>query len=211
MGNVRWPEPDGRARVGFVGPCYQVIGGTETWHRGLLPRLTSVQVVGYAVERTDADAPDLGSPLGVGWEAMASLAASVDLLVVWGLGANLADVIPDPRPRVVWVSHGDDAIWAGANARDVLRFADRYVGVSVTAAAVCPASEDVIVIPNGVDPARVRATRLRRDVRDELGIPLGASVAGFVGRLSCEKRPWLVTDAVNVADVKPDAGYLCFR
>lgn len=48
---------------------------------------------------------------------------------------------------------------------------------------------DVVVVPRGVDPARLRPIRVREEVRRELGIDPGATVVLSLGALNWEKDP----------------------
>jgi len=49
--------------------------------------------------------------------------------------------------------------------------------------------ERIVVIPNGVDPARLEPTRSRLDMRRSLGIPPGSRVVISLGALTPEKDP----------------------
>jgi glycosyltransferase involved in cell wall biosynthesis len=67
----------------------------------------------------------------------------------------------------------------------------------------------VTVIPNAVDPSRMRPKVVRRDVREALGIPLDAPVLVSLGALTWEKDPLTHLDvsAMVLAD-RPDARHL---
>ena len=91
--------------VGFASLEVAVVGGVETWHRTLLPRLQAVEVVGYCSWITSrGDASRFGVPTGCGENDLLTLAETVDVLVESGL--------PDPSPlyehcRVISVHHGE--------------------------------------------------------------------------------------------------------
>ena len=63
-----------------------------------------------------------------------------------------------------------------------------------------------LVVPNGVDPDRVRASRTRDAVRASLGVGLDAPLMLSVGALTWEKDPLALLDvAGRVLDTAPDA------
>lgn len=202
-----WPVPDGRLRVGFLGPCYLSHGGTESWHQLLMPRLIAsgrAQVVGYAVETADGDPARLGAPLGVGAAAARSLAASVAVLVVWGLvdlGVRLPSGPAARRPRVVLVNHTTLQMdWGRRVLESASPFADLVVGVSGAATAGLPAGAAVRprrVIWNAVDPERTRPTRPREQVRAEWGVRPDEVAVLSLSRLSTEKRVPLLAEAIE--------------
>jgi glycosyltransferase involved in cell wall biosynthesis/GR25 family glycosyltransferase involved in LPS biosynthesis len=196
-----WPHPDGRPRVGFLGPGRWSHGGTERWHDTLLPRLAGagLQVVGYAVRHAEAGASPPPFPLGAGTLAMKALAATVDVLIAWGLD-DLASLLPAAaRPDVVWVAHcGDteDLDRAAAAAPVVTRFVAVSHAVGAALAAVVD-PDRITVIPNAVDPARVQPARDRATVRAELGLDEADVAVLSLARLAKERRVPLLADAVE--------------
>lgn len=84
--------------------------------------------------------------------------------------------------------------------RSLARWTDALVAVSSSEAdlvvelGLCP-RDRVHLIPNGIrlDPPSVHAPR---DLRAELGVPTGASLVGWVGRLAPQKAPEVLVDAL---------------
>lgn len=109
------------------------------------------------------------------------------------------------RRRAITV-HGVDAMlsdlppWARWGRRALLRWADRVFAVSEATAALLPTSAPVLVVPNGVNRAKLdRALELDRDeLRRRLGWPSAAkvilSVANLVPRKGLDRL--LAADAL---------------
>ena len=93
----------------------------------------------------------------------------------------------------------------------LIRRADLVIGVSEvvrreTVDVYGVRLDRTLVVPNGVDPDRVRASRTREAVRDSLGVGVGAPLLLSVGALTWEKDPLALLDvAGRVFDVAPDA------
>jgi glycosyltransferase involved in cell wall biosynthesis len=190
-----------RLRVAFLGPALSSHGGTETWHRTLIPRLDErIAIIGYGV--TDPHQADPGvvaalrehCPVPIGMEDCRWLARSCDVLVYWGV-PNLGPYLPPRdtagRPRVIGVSHGDgNSPWTHWVFRETDRDVDRYVAVSASAKGPIPEARraDADVILNAVEPDRLVPGRSRDEVRAELAIPEGERLVLYCGRMSEEKR-----------------------
>jgi glycosyltransferase involved in cell wall biosynthesis len=132
-----------------------------------------------------------------------------------------------PGPAVVWTFHGPDilperpglTLWA---RRFVCRMMYRAAAVHVDA-IVC-VSEDIRqmaidelgcskskirVIANTPSPRKYTSARPRNDILAELGVPLGAGVVLFVGRLMAVKGcEFLIEAAPIVLAGSPDALFL---
>ncbi len=69
-------------------------------------------------------------------------------------------------------------------------YADAWVAVSSYAITAFPETvrDKVVVIENGVDPARIAPKRTRAEVRDSWGVPRSAKVLGCLQRMSKEKN-----------------------
>lgn len=171
------------------------VGGAER-HILTLLRSTSrkeLRWVGVAVTQPEFLRRDVATeaertcPVGVGWTAAAELARRCDVVVVWGI-PRWWERLPQPLPcRVVLVSHG-----SGEWTRAVLEGCERAAAlVAVSQVALEPFRESergrAVVIPNGVEPGRVRARRRRAEVRREWNVPQGARLIGYLGRFSSEK------------------------
>ena len=145
---------DDRPAVGFLAVCFAPIGGTETWHRLLLPRLQQVAVLGFvSTWLYGGDTSGLGCPVGHGIEAARELASSVDVLVEWGV-RDLASVLPTRRrPRVVSVHHGDtQSQWSRNMIRERLSIADVVACVNADVAGQLRSQGVTAVhLPNAVE------------------------------------------------------------
>jgi glycosyltransferase involved in cell wall biosynthesis len=192
---------EGAINVGFVGTGYWPLGGTERWHQVLLPRLAAmkgVHVVGYALgwESTGPAIP--GVPIANGGAAVRSLLALSDVAVCWGL-ADLAKFLGPRRPKLVGVSHGSAAnAWNVEVTTALAPLVDVRAAVSRHAACAWGGGPDgVLVIPNGADPATLRPSRPRRELRAALGLEDGEVACLAVGWVSEGKRVELAAAAVR--------------
>lgn len=193
------PEP---ARAGFVAPVLYRAGGTESWHTTLFDHLDRDRVIPAGVAVVLPDECDsvlagrlgaAGIPVYAGPDAAARLAPSCDVLVTWGLG-RLDEILPPRpgRPPVVTVSHGDaTSLWQGATLAAADRDTDFFVAVARAALGPIPEHRrpGAAVLPNGIDPDRLRPRLTRSEQRRRWGVRPGAKVLGFLGRFSPEKNP----------------------
>jgi glycosyltransferase involved in cell wall biosynthesis len=194
----------GGPSIGFLASSYLRIGGTESFHRTLIPRLNCTKnVAGFvAVDITGGDGSLLGVPYDTGLLAAKDLASQVDVLVTWGV-SDLAGILPEKRPRVISVHHADLAShWSDAVTLQQLSVIDAIVCVNPDVAAVMLQSgKPAIYIPNAIDPDRIQPTAAVRNIRGRFGISNSAKVVLFGHRLSSEKRPAF---ACEVARNLPD-------
>ncbi len=69
--------------------------------------------------------------------------------------------------------------------------------------------DKVVTVHNGVDPAEIRTSRSRDEVRAEFGLPAGAPVAGIVGRVVDWKGQALFIEAAaRVSEALSEARFL---
>lgn len=203
---VARPTPATPARAGpFAGKiraslwgmgCY--FGGAESW-MDLLVRTTSdrVEWVGMAVTG-GSDPAALAKfaaimPTHAGTSGVAALARSSEVAVTWGV-KDATRHLPSRRPpKVVSVSHAPaeskwgDWTFCGEGVSAIVA-----VSESAREGVPGPYRESCRVVANAVDPARLNAARARDLVRASWGVPPGAKVAGYLGRMSKEKRPHLL-------------------
>jgi len=182
-------------KVGFLAVAYTQLGGTETWHRTLLPNLHGVDVVGFAVTwLAGGDTNLLGCPVGYGVGAARQLAKSVDVLVEWGVEDVAAALPKTNRPRLISVTHGDEqSEWS----RQII---ERRLGIS-----------DIFVcvhegVANTLRSQGLRAEYIPNIVRDE-SLPRRVRTARrvlWMARYSSEKRPIL---AIEIAKHLPDVEF----
>ena len=129
-------------------------------------------------------------------DAAAVIAAASDVLLCWSVAFDTLQQIKRPGLTVVGVSHGCHDWWMRAAAPLV----DHWAAVSRDAVSPVPvAVGDVTVIPNGIDLERCRSGLTREQARRKLGVTHGGKIAGYVGRISDEKR---------IAEIAAAAAYL---
>lgn len=203
----RWParslRTDGDLRVGFLSVAYSVIGGTETHHRTLLPRLAKrMNVAGFAASGFfGGDGRLLQVPYATGVDAAKTLAAHCDVLVVWGI-SDLQSILPTDRPKVIAVHHADfSSGWSNDLILQQLDMIDEVVCVNrETSDQLSSFGKPVHFIPNAIDPARIVPSGRQSELEAEYAIPHDSKIVLFGHRLSGEKRPEL---AIAIARLLP--------
>lgn len=197
----------GNPRVGFISAAYMQMGGTETFHRSLLPRLKSrVEISGFvSTAFFGGDETLLQVPYATNTEAAKKLARHCDTVVVWGLD-NLIQFLPADRPRVIAVHHADwSSDWSNQQILTQLELIDEIVCVNQqTATKLATCGKPVHYVPNAIDPTRVQPSGRQTQLRAKHGISDGSKIVLFGHRLSEEKRPAL---AVEIARHLP-AGWV---
>ena len=155
------------------------------------------------------------APLGLATlRALRRRAKDVDVVIAYGsttLPACAIALIGSRRP-FVYRSIGDPRRWSKGGLHR-LRTALLFRRARAVVALWPEAGEAIVdlyrvradrvsVIPNARDGQHFRpASSLERAaVREELGLPADATVIGFVGALSSEKRPLLAIEAVMLVD-----------
>lgn len=192
-----------RGGIGFLAVTYLEIGGTEVWHRTLLPRLGD-DVSGFVVlhpHQATGDFSLLGCPTGIGKVHARALAESCDVLVVWGLGDQLGDVLRrvKNRPRVISVSHCDNrSTWTVDFMQQQAKYSDAAVYISPNGANTVPESlrHKSVMIGNAPDPKRIIPKRDRSETRRAIGVPDDAVMLLVTSRISEEKRIDVLVDAI---------------
>ena len=193
-----------RDGVGFLAVSYLEIGGTEVWHQTLLPRLGDDAAGFVCLNRDDArgDLSRLGCPVGTGLEAARALAESCRVLVAWGIGGRLADVLDgiEDRPEVISVSHcGPGSDWTAGVMIEQAPHTDRAVYICPSALQSVPPElqPSATLIPNAADPERIKPTMTREAARDHFGFAADQTWLVVPSRISEEKRLHVLTQAMR--------------
>lgn len=186
-------------RIGFVACTYNKIGGTETYHQTLIPRLSNI--VGFASEIIEGDTTKIGVPCRAGNEAIRMLARSVDLLIVWGV-KHIAELLDAYRPKVIAVHHGDARqTWSN-------EIIDAQVPIADMIACVDPnvlhdqlqKGRNAVYIPNAINWDRILSTMHPHEVRSQYDIAPESKVLFWCHRHAHEKQPEL---SMAIAEALP--------
>ena len=190
-------------RVGFVSAAYMPIGGTETFHRSLLPRLKQiVNIAGFTATAFHGGGGSLlHVPYSTGVESARNLAANCDILVVWGIH-DLVKILPVNRPKVIAVHHSDwSSDWNNNLILNQLDTIDEVICVNEnTSTQLASYGKTTHYIPNAINPRRVTPSGKQSELRAQFSIPEESKIVLFGHRLSTEKRPKL---AVEIARKLP--------
>ncbi|HQZ65163.1 MAG TPA: glycosyltransferase [Planctomycetaceae bacterium] len=186
--------------VGFLSTSYINIGGTESFHRTLIPRLNqSINIKGFVAAHAGGGDPSLlGVPYDTGLLAARNLAAEVDVLVTWGV-QNLAEILPVDRPRIISVHHADrSSVWSESVTLEQIDLIDAIVCVNPDVAdSICLCGTETHYIPNAIDLDRIRPSIHAETIRKRHGISDASKVVLFGHRMSPEKRPILACDVAR--------------
>lgn len=186
----------GRLRVGFITPGLGM-GGAERWVVTLAKHLSAETIEVAGILSPDASGPLAREARRITTiypaKEAAAFAGRCDVVIAWAWD-KLADFRKLFRGRLIAVSHGapgnqwgDTVTSAMAGVPDV-----ELVGVSDHSLDVWPHRGTGRYFPNGAEVDRCTPRMGRARFREKHGIPAGAKVALFCGRLSAEKRPWAV-------------------
>lgn len=190
----------GPVRIGFLSCSYLSIGGTETFHRTLLPELSKrTNISGFVCTGLGGGDPEkLGVPYATGFKAARRLAQHCDVIVSWGID-SLNAVLPEHRPKVISVHHADfSSEWSNRCVIDQLRLTDAIVCVDAnTASELSSCGQPVHFIPNAVDPRRLIPTVDSYSLKSQFAIPDDSKILLFGHRLSPEKRPGLAIEILK--------------
>lgn len=195
-----WTGP----RVSFIVSSYRQIGGTETFHQTLLPRLRHYRNIIGLVSTAfhGGDGSRLKVPYAMGVEAAQRIAAESDIVVTWGID-DLRTILPGSRPHVISVHHADETSdWSNSLQLRQLDSIDQIACVHPGAAKFLRERTDKPVewIPNCVDPLRLRVSSQAASLRELHGIPDSSKILLFGHRLSGEKQP---LKAIEIVDRLP--------
>jgi glycosyltransferase involved in cell wall biosynthesis len=191
---------DGPLRIVHLGPCFTRGGAEQSFidlARFLNPaRLQVAKCIATQGKLVNPKVvAEMNAPVEVGGvDAVRRACDEHHILVYWGIA--LDKWLQGWKPKLaVYLAHGESH-WT----RDLLvgstQTVDHAIAVSQRAAERTCQGFPHTVILNGVDSARLAQSRSRSEVRQSLGFRHDDFVLGFVGRLSAEKRPGVLIDAV---------------
>lgn len=187
-------------RVGFIASSFMATGGTETFHRTLLPRLKErCNIVGFvATEIHGGDGRSLSVPYAVGQQHGKQLASNCDVLICWGINPIQSFLPTSRRPKVIAVHHADTSSdWSNDQILNQLDVIAEIVCVNESVTKfLASCGKPVHFIPNAIDPERVKTSGKQKDLRFDFGITSESKIVLFGHRMSDEKRPEL---AVQIA------------
>lgn len=190
----------GPLRIVHLGPCF-TRGGAEQSFIDLARFLNPARVQVATCIATQGNlvnpkvVAEMPAPVEVGGpEAVRRACDEHHILVYWGIA--LDQWLQGWKPKLaVYLAHGESH-WTRELLVGSRQTVDHAVAVSQRAAEHTCQGFPHTVIHNGVDSARLAQSRSRGEVRRSLGFRHDDFVLGFVGRLSAEKRPGLLIDAV---------------
>lgn len=193
----------GKIVCGIVTPSMG-LGGAEQWVCSLLHATDPDRILWKSVAVTDSanesarnpamvsDAEQI-CPVRFGMDEVLSQSRECDVLIHWGI-PYFEQYLAQPHCRTIVVSHG-----SGPTTVACLQGNDFSEGrVAVSNAAVMPYMErsNVVVIPNAADARKLKITIARNKMRAELGIKPNQKAVCYLGRLSPEKNPTALADAI---------------
>jgi glycosyltransferase involved in cell wall biosynthesis len=177
----------GKGKYGFIVPCFMPIGGTESWHLSLLPRLRDVSGL-VVLNPSMASGPldRLGCEVGVGIDAARKLAKASRAIVVWNIGDALGQ-IASRGCRVVSVSHTDSSSdWTSNLLQAQAPWTDHVVTICKDSRRIVPEGIPHSLVPNAPDPLRIVPVNKIEKPRRPLAV--------VIARFSKEKRLEFLAD-----------------
>lgn len=185
-------------RVGFITPGYGM-GGAERWVVTLAKHFSasSIEVTGILSRVKEGPLAEEASKHAKLFtlDQSREFAAHCDVVIAWAWD-KLAEFREVYKGRLVAVSHGSPGNQWGDEVTSRMAQVEgvELVGVSAHSLNVWPNGGSGVYLPNGAEVDRCTPRHGREWMRKQAGIPDGAKVALFCGRLSAEKRPWAVVD-----------------
>lgn len=191
-------QRDNALRVAFITPGLSC-GGAERWCVSLASNFSAaVKVTGFLSGGKGQLSREAGKIARVFHVLEApDMLAKTDVVIAWGW-EYLAKTTEGFNGRIIAVSHGEpggtwqDKVTAAMSTTPRVEM----VGVSSRSLDAWPNRGSGAYIPNGVEVDRVTPRRGRAATRAALGLREGHKAALFLGRLSPEKRPWLMHEVL---------------
>jgi glycosyltransferase involved in cell wall biosynthesis len=136
--------------------------------------------------------------LGSWAEAVQRVVNSCDMIVLWGHGIQAGLQQVDFQGKPVLLQAFGSCDWTKELIQQLLPYSTHYMAISHAAARTFPQPlwPKVRVIYCGINLARCHARKSRAEIRAEWGLRPSDRALGYVGRLSAEKNPLAVAQAV---------------
>lgn len=176
-------------KVGFIATVFMKVGGTETWHRTLLPHiegLTHFCVHGQLQGDLDWLPPNVKFLRGL--TGTLRTLQECDIIVTWGI-TNLAVLQQQAGTNkpIIAVHHGDpSSTWAKNCIKAVKPHVARIVAVHPEVARL----NQCDWIANAIDPKRIVPKVSGEELRERWGIG-NKKICFWCARYSPEKNPYL--------------------
>lgn len=207
-GYTGYPEPDPAPaiqapplRAAYAGMAFQV-GGVEQ-HLLSLAKFFNPQRVKFEKylctipaainSRMAANAPFAVEPADA--RKIREAADEYDVLMLWGQGFN-GWVPTNRKAATVFIAHGESK-WCRDTLVQSDQVTDHAIAISDRVLKRVCAGFPTTLIYNGVDAARLAATRSREAARVRLGFSPSDFILGTIGRFSKEKRTSLLIEAAS--------------
>ncbi len=185
-------------KVGFIATVFMQFGGTETWHRTLLPHIEGLShfcVFGQFKGDPSFLPPNVKVVKGA--KGAIEVFKECDVVITWGI-TNIDTLKREAgkNPIVIAVHHGDpSSIWARNCTNSIKDQVNRIVAVHPEVARIY----DGEWIPNAIDPSRI--TKPKDNRLRELWKLEDKKICFWCARYSPEKNPYL---AQRIATHLPD-------
>lgn len=206
---ARLSRGTGPVRTSILTPCLSV-GGVERWMITLMKYIDRniIDFVGVGITDRAFVRPEVArevealAPLFWGDRECKRMAKHSEVVMTWGI-ADSGKYLPTARkdrPKLVATSHGDGhSVFTATVMAATAPIADSVVAVAPAALGPIPPAHQAraVVIPNGIDYARLTASQSRSAVRVHWGLPPRCRILGYIGRVSWEKDVEAVARAVS--------------
>lgn len=186
-------------KVGFIATVFMQFGGTETWHRTLLPHIEGLSHF-CVFGQFKGDPSFLPPKVRVlkGAKGAIEVFKECDVVVTWGItNINTLKEAAGKNPVVIAVHHGDpSSVWARNCTNAIREQVNRIVAVHPEVARMYEGEW----IPNAIDSTRIKATPHAANLKKIFGIE-DKKICFWCARYSAEKNPYF---AQRIATHLPD-------
>lgn len=190
--------PAERPRVCYLGAYPQSIGGVETWLKTLVDHTrdridwSAAFYATAGVSQLDQDTV-LSLRIPFALDDVRTAARDADLVLCWGLPFAKRLLAGFPGQTAI-ISHGGKGQWNERWVQALEEWADHRIAVSRQADVF---RRPAVLLHNGIDTQRLIPRGERESIRQRMRLAPQERAVGFVGRISAEKNPLLVAQAVK--------------